>query len=78
MLYSVVDNAPNWGLRTKCYKNKGQAYLYAKNLQQQLPLGYTIHIDEVENDNGNWKNVKGIKMFHSIGNNKNVKIIKKK
>ena len=71
--YNVVDNAPNWLLRTKVYTNKGQAYFYAKILKRRLPLGYTIHIDELSDD---MRNPKNIAMFYSIGNNKGVKVKK--
>ena len=68
MLYSVVDNAPNWGLRTKCYKNKGQALLYARNLKKHLALGYKIKVQKIENNE--WDKATTIAMFNSIGNSK--------
>lgn len=77
MLYSVVDNAPNWGLRTKCYKNKGQALLYARNLKKHLALGYIIKVQKIDVVNNRWDRATTIALLHSIGNNKGVKIIKK-
>ena len=70
MLYSVVDNAPNWGLRTKCYKNKGQALLYARNLKKHLALGYKIKVDRIDVANSGWYKETTIATFNSIGNSK--------
>lgn len=72
MIYRVVDNAPNWELRIRRYKNKGQALLYARNLKKHLAIGYRIRVERIDTANsGNT-----IATFNSIGNHKGVKIIK--
>lgn len=77
MLYSVVDNAPNWGLRTKCYKNKGQALFYARNLKKHLALGYIIKVEKIDVVDNRWDKATTIATFNSIGNHKGVRITKK-
>ena len=69
-MYRVIDNAPNWELRTKCYSNKGQALLYARNLKKHLSLGYCIEVEKIKDSNGCWHNTTRIARFNSIGNSK--------
>ena len=64
MTYRVVDTAPNFPLRARMYKNKGQALLYARNLKVHLPLGYEVQVYTFDAD-GYYQRVKTLNTIGS-------------